>query len=83
MRTAAMVLMPVPAINPKKDPKAALRDEVGSFLAYRSSARKAPRKEPAIIPTGVSTIPAIRPIIAPLSAYLLPPVIFVKYIGTI
>lgn len=82
IRQAAMVLMPVPSMNPRNDPKAALRESVGSFFAHRSSARKAPRKDPAIMPIGVRIIPATRPINAPFSAYLLPPVIFVKYIGT-
>ena len=75
-------MIPVPAMKPMNEPIAALSEDVGSFLAYRSSARKAPRKDPAIIPIGVRMIPAMRPISAPRSAYLLPPVIFVKYIGT-
>ena len=49
IRQAAMVLMPVPSMNPRNDPKAALRESVGSFFAHMSSARKAPRKEKRII----------------------------------
>ena len=83
IRQATIVFRPVPSINPRNDPKAAFNADAVSFLAHSNSAMNAPRNEPAIIPIGVNIIPAIRPINAPLSAYLLPPVAFVRYIGTI
>ena len=82
IRQEAIVLIPVPSIKPKKDPKAATKASFEGLLPQYTSARKAPKNEPAIIPIGVRMIPAKRPNKAPLSAYLLPPVSFVKYIGT-
>ena len=77
-----MVLSPVPVMKPRKEPIAALRASPADFLPQYISERNAPRKEPRIIPIGVKMIPRIRPTNAPRSAKRLPPVIFVKYIGT-
>ena len=44
IRTAAIVLMPVPAINPTNEPIAAFKEAKGSCFAQRSSPRNAPRK---------------------------------------
>ena len=51
-------------------------------MVFRPVPVMKPRKEPRIIPTGVKMIPRIRPTIAPRSAWRLPPVSLVKYIGT-
>ena len=83
MQTATMVLMPVPKRKPRNEPTAAFNAGPAAFLPQYISERNAPRKEPRIIPTGVNMIPMIRQAMAPRSANMLPPVILVKYIGTI
>ena len=82
MQTEAMVFKPVPRIKPRKEPIAAFKAPEADLFPQYISAKKAPRKEPRIIPIGVKMIPARSPAIAPRSACLLPPVSLVKYIGT-
>lgn len=78
MRQEAIILIPVPSRNPKKEPNAALKDPPTLFPAKMSSATKAPSKGPNMIPIGGTNIPTIKPMTAPQPAYLLPPVSLVK-----
>ena len=77
-----MSLAPVPKMKPRKAPRADLREVAVSFFETTSSATNAPMSEPTIIPTGGTTRPANRPMMAPQPPALEPPVSFVKYAGT-
>ena len=74
-------MIPVPAITPAKAPSADLHDEEKSLLANISSPIRAPRKQPAIIPTAVKKMPASKPIIAPQLPALEPPDSLVNLAG--
>ena len=73
--------MPVPSKNPRKAPQADFI-EVSKFpFELMSSPTRAPRKGPAIIPTGPGKNPTMRPIVEPSVAALLPPTLFVINTG--
>ena len=74
-----IIFIPVPIRNPKSEPTAAFMAFDGESGSCISSPIKAPINGPIIIKRGPKKRDAIRPMVAPKTAFLLPPAFFVMY----